>query len=81
MVATAESTLSFQFTTGNSATASSPACQRAGRSGITVNAVAMPTTATPWLSTSSATARRRMPPVVISGMRAWPASLAANSRK
>ncbi|MCY1302543.1 hypothetical protein D9M70_522040 [compost metagenome] len=80
-VAAEANALFFQATTIGTTAASSPACQRRGRLGSTASAVAIPSIATGPSNTRSATARRRMPPVTISGMRATAAMRSANSRK
>ncbi len=58
-----------------------PARQSRGRFGSIASAVPMPTMSTPLASTCSATGRRRMPPVTITGIRAAARMSRANSTK
>ncbi|MCY1417195.1 hypothetical protein D9M71_327230 [compost metagenome] len=81
MFANDASALFFQVIGGNAGTLFLPCCQARGRLGSIASAVPMPTMATPLSITCSATGRRRMPPVTISGMRATLCTSRANSRK
>ena len=81
MLASAPSALFFQRIGSSTGALSLPARQSRGRFGSIDSAVAMPTIATPLSTTCSATTRRRMPPVTISGIRATAVMSRANSRK
>jgi len=81
MCADEASCLFFHVIGLSAGTSGRPSRQLRGRSGAMASAVAMPAMATPLSITRSATSRRRMPPVTISGMVATVAISRAKSRK